>query len=407
MPPDSQDVGQSVLSSSASPRLHENGLIGSRRAIDPSGATGHPETGLRPARRAGRERETIARMSGRTKSPLRKAVRSSRVRRPRQPEWAGWSDEKLLDLRLCDLDLRIEGTSLEARIEQLYRELEYRRIQFRPHFWLSDDWFTPDGVPGIAIPFYLAHPRLARLERRQMLEVEGGTAEWCMRILRHETGHAIDNAYGLRRRRRRQQLFGRSTQPYPEYYTPRPYSKSFVVYLEPWYAQSHPDEDFAETFAVWLHPRLPWRRRYADWPALKKLEYMNELIGEIRGRKPPVTAHRRVDSAAAPAQDPAAALPGEARPLRPRLPERLRPRPAPPVFRRSGVSAQHHRGALHHTHPRRGARHRGALDRGVPVHDQAGDRGHHRPLPRARACASSAPSSRPGSTSRFSSPCRR
>ena len=227
---------------------------------------------------------------------MRKAVRSSRVRRPRQPEWAGWSDEKLLDLRLCDLDLRIEGTSLEARIEQLYRELEYRRIQFRPFFWLSDDWFTPDGVPGIAVPFYMAHARLARLERRQMLEVEGGTAEWCMRILRHETGHAIDNAYGLRRRRRRQQLFGRSTQPYPEYYTPRPYSKSFVVYLEPWYAQSHPDEDFAETFAVWLHPRLPWRRRYSDWPALKKLEFMNELIGEIRGRKPLVTAHRRVDS---------------------------------------------------------------------------------------------------------------
>src|SRR5690606_10071189 len=149
-----------------------------------------------------------------------------RAAKAREPRWASYSDEELLDLRLCDLapDLSIEGTWLEARIEQLYRELERCGIVFRPHFWLSDDWFTPEGVPGIAIPFYLAHPRLARLEEAQMLEVEGGTPEWCMRILRHETGHAIDNAFRLRRLRRRQQLFGRSSVPYPESYAPRPYS---------------------------------------------------------------------------------------------------------------------------------------------------------------------------------------
>ncbi len=69
---------------------------------------------------------------------------------------------------------------------------------FEPHFWLSAEWFSPDGVPGVAIPFYLAHPRLEKLERAQMLEVEGGTPDWCMKILRHEAGHAIDNAYRLR-----------------------------------------------------------------------------------------------------------------------------------------------------------------------------------------------------------------
>jgi hypothetical protein len=198
-------------------------------------------------------------------------------------------------MRICDLDVRIEGTDLEGRIQQLYGELRDRRLRFRPYFWLSDDWFTPDGLPGSAIPFYMAHPRLARLELNQMLEVEGGTPEWCMRILRHETGHAIENAYRLRRRRPRQQLFGKSSEPYPDYHTPKPYSKSFVLHLDSWYAQSHPDEDFAETFAVWLNLRSIWRECYAGWPALRKLDYVDELMREIAGQRPLVTSKGRVD----------------------------------------------------------------------------------------------------------------
>ena len=111
-----------------------------------------------------------------------------------------------------------------------------------------------------------------------MLEVEGGTAEWCMRILRHETGHAIENAFQLRRLRQRQKLFGKSSKPYPEWYTPKPYSKSYVVHLDMWYAQSHPDEDFAETFAVWLDPDSNWKERYVGWPAFRKLRCVDELI---------------------------------------------------------------------------------------------------------------------------------
>jgi len=218
---------------------------------------------------------------------------SARAARAHAPsEWESWSDEQLLDLRLCDLGLRIRDSELGPRIKQLYRELRAAGVQhFRPHFWLSDEWYTPDGVPGVAIPFYMAHPRLSRLEFAQMLEVEGGTPEWCMRILRHEAGHALDNAYRLRRRHRRQQLFGLSSKPYPEYYTPRPYSRSYVQHLEPWYAQSHPDEDFAETFAVWLTPDSPWRARYQDWPALKKLEFVDALMREI-GTQTPRVANR-------------------------------------------------------------------------------------------------------------------
>ena len=203
-------------------------------------------------------------------------------RRVDSPSISKLKEEQLLDVRLCDLGLSIKGTVLRERIEQLYDELAARGLKFKPHCWLSDDWYSPDGVPGIAIPFYLAHRRLMRLERKQLLEVEGGTHEWCMKILRHEAGHAIDTAYRLRRRRKYRELFGKVSQPYPQYYQPKPHSKRYVMHLDMWYAQSHPVEDFAETFAVWLRPRSRWRSQYREWPALRKLEYVQELMQEVQ-----------------------------------------------------------------------------------------------------------------------------
>jgi hypothetical protein len=218
------------------------------------------------------------------------------VRRKVGPEeLSSLTDDQLLDLQFRELDIRIEGTELATRIDQLQSELAARQLAFRPHFWLSDEWFTPDGVPGIAIPFYLAHPRLAKLELAQMLEVEGGDHDWCMRILRHEAGHAIDNAFNLRRRQKRRELFGSSREPYPEYYTPKPYSKNYVLHLDPWYAQSHPDEDFAETFAVWVTPDSEWRPRYQGWPAIKKLQYLDQLMQSLNGRQPPVVTTEEID----------------------------------------------------------------------------------------------------------------
>lgn len=217
--------------------------------------------------------------------------------RRNHPAWVRYDDDALLDLRICDLDLSLGHTPLADRVEELSDELEYRGIQFRPHFWFSDDWFSPDGVPGVAIPFYLAHPRLMKLERKQMLEVEGGSHEWCMRILRHEVGHTIETAFRLRRKQRWREVFGKASQPYPEYYQPKPYSKSYVVHLESWYAQSHPCEDFAETFAVWLKPRSRWRSRYVGWPALKKLRYVDEVMKEIADQKPLVRSRAHIDSA--------------------------------------------------------------------------------------------------------------
>ncbi len=198
-------------------------------------------------------------------------------------------DDELLQVRICDLGLRIEGSPLEARITQLYAELEARGLPLRPPCYLGDEWFSPVPTPAIAIPFYLASPRLEQLELHQMLDVEGGSPTECQRLLRHECGHAFDHAYRFASRPKWRAIFGRPDSEYsPEHYRPRPYSKSFVRHLPNWYAQAHPEEDFAETFAVWLTlAKDDWQKRYAGWKALEKLEYVDKLMDEAR-RKPPV-----------------------------------------------------------------------------------------------------------------------
>ncbi len=196
--------------------------------------------------------------------------------------WARYRREKLLNLRFCELGVKLEGTWLESMIARVLAELRDRGIRVRPHFWLAQEWFSPDGVPGVAIPFYLAHPALMRLEKSQMLEIEGGTRADCLQLLRHEVGHAVQNAYELHRRRQWQRHFGLCSEPYPDFYRPDPISKAFVHHLDGWYAQAHPAEDFAETFATWLKPRSDWRRRYVGWPALEKLKYVDNLMHELR-----------------------------------------------------------------------------------------------------------------------------
>jgi hypothetical protein len=216
-----------------------------------------------------------------------------------EPFWCGLKDEELLALRICDLGLRLEHSEVKPRVDQLYEELAARGVSLRPDVYLGDEWFSPEGIAAIAIPFYLAHPRLKTLELHQMLEVEGGTAEWCQMLLRHECGHAIDHAYRYSSRKAWHTIFGSPETEYaPETYTPRPYSKSFVRHLPNWYAQAHPDEDFAETFAVWLATRPEdWRRRYEGWKALQKLEYVNTLMQEAAGAPTVAPRRRRISEA--------------------------------------------------------------------------------------------------------------
>lgn len=203
-------------------------------------------------------------------------------------EWVHLSDDALLEQRISHLGLRLEGSSLEPLIQKLYGELSAKGLNFHPPCHIGDEWFVPVGIPAIFIPFFLVHERLRKLEHTQMLEVEGENPEWFMKLMRHEAAHAYAYAYQLYRKKKWQRIFGlTSFEETPQFYRPRPYSRSFVVHLDDWYAQSHPDEDFAETFAVWLTPGLDWRERYKDWKALQKLEYLDELMASIAG-KPPV-----------------------------------------------------------------------------------------------------------------------
>lgn len=203
-------------------------------------------------------------------------------------EWSKLSDDELLKFRIKDLGLRIPGSILEEKIQTLYQELEAKGLTLRPQIYLGDEWFSPEGMLAISIPFYLAHPKLMAMEQRQMLEVEGGTPEWCMKLLRHEAGHCFDHAFKFSKRRKWRTVFGNPEIEYaPEHYHPKPYSKSFVQHLDNWYAQSHPDEDFAETFAVWLSPNSDWKKQYKNWSsALEKLNYIEELATEVREKQP-------------------------------------------------------------------------------------------------------------------------
>jgi hypothetical protein len=191
----------------------------------------------------------------------------------------------LLNTPLCNLDITISGTMVEKAIKQLKRELKESKVKIDLHFWISDEWFCADGITGVAIPFYLLSDELKELEREKIGFVEGETFEWCLKVLRHEVAHAIDNAYQLRDCPKREEIFGSSKVKYPTEYTRKPYSKKYVIHLSNNYAQSHPEEDWAETFAVWLDPNSNWREIYKDWPALKKLEFVDKKMKSLNSRK--------------------------------------------------------------------------------------------------------------------------
>ena len=202
-------------------------------------------------------------------------------------DWAALTDEQLLERRISKLGLRLEGTTLEPLIKQLYDELSAHGLVFHPPTHIGDEWFVPIGIPAIFVPFFLVNDRLRALERTMMLEAEGDTPEWFMKLMRHEAAHAYSYAYQLQRKKKWQKFFGHtSSEETPSFYRPRPFSRGYVTHLDDWYAQAHPDEDFAETFAVWLTPDFDWRQRYAGWRALRKLEYVDELMKSLAGKPP-------------------------------------------------------------------------------------------------------------------------
>jgi hypothetical protein len=201
------------------------------------------------------------------------------------PNWEG-ERHALLSQRISDIGLEIRGTLLEKLVNQLYQELAAKGLDFRPPVYLSDQWGCPDGTPLIGVPFYLADARLSKIEEDYSTTVEG--EEESMRYLRHEAGHAFNYAYRLYDRPDWRKMFGPYSRPYRERYRADPFSHDFVRHILGWYAQKHPDEDFAETFAVWLTPTIDWRAEYNGWGALKKLHYVDGVMKEVAHQLPEV-----------------------------------------------------------------------------------------------------------------------
>lgn len=194
----------------------------------------------------------------------------------------------LLPRRISDLQLRIAGTRLEGLIGRVYRELDAAGIRFRPKCYLADEWGCPTGVPVVGIPFYLADPQLARIEG-ELTGFEAESEAEILMYLRHETGHAFNYAYRLYLDPEWTRTFGSFRRPYPEEYRPEPFSDRFVRHIPGWYAQRHPDEDFAETFAVWLTPKSDWQTLYAGTPAMEKLLYVERVARQYGPQEPLVT----------------------------------------------------------------------------------------------------------------------
>jgi hypothetical protein len=194
---------------------------------------------------------------------------------------------ELLGKRISQLGLKLEGSPVERFVHQLHRELERKGLRkFKPICYLTDEWGCPDGQPVIGIPFYLADPKLARLER-EMNDLEDERE--IMMYLRHEAGHAFNYAYRLFASAEWRSTFGPYNRRYRDAYRPIPFSRKYVRHIAGWYAQKHPDEDFAETFAVWLTPRSNWRRKYKQWPAMRKLRYVDAVARRVRDADPIVS----------------------------------------------------------------------------------------------------------------------
>ncbi len=201
-------------------------------------------------------------------------------------------ESSLTSTPIRNLGLTIAGTWLEDIIADFEKELDQAGIhRLRPRFYLTTEWGVPFDTIVIGIPWYLARPELTALHEQYTGYVEGVSREDILRYLRHEMGHVVNYSYRLYEQEDWIKHFGAITQPYEEDYRPEPFSRRYVRHLPGWYAQKHPDEDWAETFAVWMTPGADWRVEYADWPTARaKLDYCDRTMAALADRDPLVNA---------------------------------------------------------------------------------------------------------------------
>jgi len=193
------------------------------------------------------------------------------------------SNEQILSLKIKELDPKL-GPEQRSMIEMLNNQLRALGIKWRPHHWFSQEWFSPDGVSGFAIPFMLTHKKLIKLEKEHLGTCEGESMQSFYKLICHETAHAIDNAYKLRLNKKRQELFGLSSTSYPSSYRPNPSSLNYISFLGDHYAQAHPDEDWAETFGHYLmHGKLP--DRYKGTRVEEKYHCVHQIVSSLKNKE--------------------------------------------------------------------------------------------------------------------------
>jgi len=205
--------------------------------------------------------------------------------------------QEILNIKICDLDLKLSSSYIYPFINQALQELKHHNLFIKPNFYISDGWFCLDKTADIEIPFYLLHPKLIKIDQKKTGFTEG-IGKKCLLFLRHEIGHAIDNVYRLRNKKdnERIKLFGKASLPYKVYYQYHPCRKDFVANIDDYYAQSHPTEDFAETFAIWLNPRSNWKRFSKNKLILKKLYYIDNLMKKLANKKSIIQTKYKTDS---------------------------------------------------------------------------------------------------------------
>jgi hypothetical protein len=225
-------------------------------------------------------------------------ARTTELKTMKKEELDKLTDDELMQLRIKDVHIPLEETDLYPLVQEVFSELRAKGLDYQPRIYFGDEWFSPEGFNAVALPFFLAHPRLRQLERKLMKECEGEPPFDFKKFFRHELGHAFDHAYKVSQRKLWQKTFGSNKKPYtPESYRPRPYSRNFVKNISETYAQAHPHEDFAETFAVWLDPTSNWKETYHGWGAFKKIQYMDRLALEFQNRFVPSPRGRMLSEA--------------------------------------------------------------------------------------------------------------
>ena len=206
----------------------------------------------------------------------------------------------LMAQSVASLTPKIQNAGFDALIAKLNHELAAKNlIHLNIETYFGDEWFCPDQTTAIAIPFWLADDRLRAIERTLVGFVEGETDEEFIRLLRHEAGHCVEHAYRLSRRKDWREVFGNPNIKYdPEFVATIPGAPDFVVNLSGGYAQTHPEEDFAETFAVVINPQSNYRKIYQSKSvALKKLVFVEKILAECAQKKPRALSSRKISNA--------------------------------------------------------------------------------------------------------------